>query len=132
MTCDAPQLPCRDLATVWKGWACFNSCCSGAERSGHGLGLWSWCLVCLRGHQGSPEEGFGGLYVVSCFVLFSWPRLGGAQPCALMVVVCHVVPKTTERRTGSSVEAAPGRAAGKQWFGDKGGGDPQADVPTAA
>lgn len=36
-----------------------------------------------------------------------------------MVVVCHVVPKTTDSKIGSSLEAAPGCATGKQWFGDR-------------
>lgn len=48
-----------------------------------------------------------------------WPHLGGAQPCALAVVVCHMVPQTTDSRTGSSLEAAPGPATGKQRFGDR-------------
>lgn len=37
----------------------------------------------------------------------------------LTVVVCHVVPKTTDSKIGSSLEAAPGHAAGKQRFGDR-------------
>lgn len=55
---------------------------------------------------------------MSCFVLISGSHLGGAQPCVL-VVVCHVVPKTTDSKIGSSLEAAPGRAAGKQWLGNR-------------
>lgn len=41
---DAPglpkiQLPWWDLASAWKGWVCFSSSCTGAERSGHSFGL---------------------------------------------------------------------------------------------
>lgn len=56
---------------------------------------------------------------MSCFALISWSHLGGAQPCALAVVVSHVVPKATECKIGSSLETALGCAARKQWFGDR-------------
>lgn len=56
---------------------------------------------------------------MSCFALISWSHLGGAQPCALTVVVSHVVPKATDSKIGSSLEAALGCASGKQWFGDR-------------
>lgn len=36
------------------------------------------------------------------------------------VVVCHVVPETTDSKIGGSPEAAPGCAAGEPpWFGDR-------------
>lgn len=88
-----------------------------AERSGRGFGLQSWFLVCLKGQQDGPDEGFGVLYILLCFVLISWSHLG-AQLCVLMVVAYHMVPKTTESKTGTSLEAASGRAAGRQGLGD--------------
>lgn len=49
-----------------------------------------------------------------CFVLISWSASG-----VLRVVLCHVVPQTTDSRIGSSLEAASGCASGKQWFGGR-------------
>lgn len=118
MTCDTPQLPQCDLTTGWKCWLGLNSCWGVAGTSGHGFELWSWFLFCPRGHQDSLDEGFGGLYVVLCFLPVSWSHLGGAQPGVLVIVVCNVVPKTPDSKTGSSLEAAQSHATGKQGLGD--------------
>lgn len=65
-------------------------------------------IPCLRGHQTDQMRNLGGLCIVLCFVLISWSASG-----VLVAVLCHVVPQTTDSRTGSSLEAAPGCASGK-------------------
>lgn len=110
MACDAPQIPFCSLATGWKDWSCFHS------HPGVLLKSLATALVCgsvtpclpKRAPDRSDEE-LGGLCIVLCFVLISWSASG----CSLL---CGA---SDHSRIGSSLEAAPGCASGKQWFGSR-------------
>lgn len=93
-----------------KGWSCFHSH-PGMLLQGLATALICGSVIpCLpkRAPDRSDEE-FGGFVhcVVFCpnFLVCLWC----ADGCC-----CHVVPETTDSRTGSSLEAASGHASGKQ------------------